>query len=127
MGDIRTLTIHCGYSAFTGFQMDLEAKIAFIFKVLYSSFANNEADPMNNLNLNRYVVVNTELLILEDELITRYADKEEVEALKTKLNNEAKILRSTLEQLEENEGNNRKGGDSKFAKFDTKLTLLTNI
>ena len=130
MEDIRGLTIKCKYEAFTSYSMDVESKGGFLFKVLYDSFDDNKADAMNNQQLNRYVVIQSELALLDDNEFKTFFDTDEVEALKKRLVEEADVLRTAIEQLESIKNNEqlRKGGsDGLFNKFDKRLNLLKDL
>ena len=128
MEGIKNLKFNMTYHEFMEFQMKFESQTQFVLKVLFDSFTGDER--MNNQNLNRYIVVSAELLMLDDAMIVEYTDEKERDELRTRLTNEAQILRSTIEALDENKGdvNLRKGGENnKFERFDAKLTLLSNI
>ena len=129
MNDLKGLTYHMTYNDFMSYQMNFENHCGFYFKVLFDTFDKEER--LNNHNLNRYIVCNAELLLLEDPVIVEYADEKERLELKERLTNEAQILRTTIESLDankEDKENLRKGAvNNKFEKFDAKLSLLKDI
>ena len=124
MEDIRKLHITIPYGEFGSVQMDIDSKLGYTFKLLQDCFDNEEM--LSNLNLNRYTVIQAELMILDDNEFNTYFDKEEVEALKAKLNNEADLLRTLIESKDDS-GTKTRGSNDKFSKFDKRLGLLKDL
>ena len=124
MEDIRRLHITIPYGEFGSVQMDIDSKLGYTFKLLQDCFDKEEV--MNDINLNRYIVIQAELMILDDDEFNEYFDKEEVEALKAKLNEEADLLR-TLIETKNDDGTKTRGSNDKFSKFDKRLGLLKDL
>ena len=124
MEDIRRLHINIPYGEFGSVQMDIDSKLGYTFKLLQDCF--DKEDVMNDINLNRYTVIQAELMILDDDEFNTYFDKDEVEALKAKLNEEADLLR-TLIETKNDDGTKTRGSNDKFSKFDKRLGLLKDL
>ena len=124
MEDIQRLHITIPYGEFGSVQMDIDSKLGYTFKLLQDCF--DKEDVMNDINLNRYTVIQAELMILDDDEFNEYFDKEEVEALKAKLNEEADLLR-TLIETKNDDGTKTRGSNDKFSKFDKRLGLLKDL
>ena len=124
MEDIRRLHITIPYGEFGSVQMDIDSKLGYTFKLLQDCF--DKEDVLSNLNLNRYTVIQSELMILDDDEFNTYFDKEEVDALKAKLNEEADLLRTLIESKNDN-GTKTRGSGDKFSKFDKRLGLLKDL
>lgn len=108
------------------FHMSVESKLSFIFQIFADSFNNDES--INNLNLNRLIVVSTELMLIDDPLIVDNItdDKERLE-LKQKLTNEQNILRQSLEQLRDVGTKNNNNQVSTFDAFDIRTNALKTL
>ena len=124
MEDIRRLHITIPYGEFGSVQMDIDSKLGYTFKLLQDCFDKEEV--MNDINLNRYTVIQAELMILDDDEFNEYFDKEEVDVLKAKLNEEADLLR-TLIETKNDDGTKTRGSNDKFSKFDKRLGLLKDL
>ena len=124
MEDIRRLHITIPYGEFGSVQMDIDSKLGYTFKLLQDCF--DKEDVMSDMNLNRYTVIQAELMILDDDEFNTYFDKEEVDALKAKLNEEAELLRTLIESKNDN-GTKTRGINDKFSKFDKRLNLLKDL
>ena len=124
MEDIRQLHITIPYGEFGSVQMDIDSKLGYTFKLLQDCF--DKEDVMNDINLNRYIVIQAELMILDDDEFNTYFDKDEVDTLKAKLNEEADLLR-TLIETKNDDGTKTRGSNDKFSKFDKRLGLLKDL
>ena len=125
MEDIRRLHITIPYGEFGSVQMDIDSKLGYTFKLLQDCFDNE--DMLSNLNLNRYTTIQAELLALDFDEFNTYFDKEEVEALKAKLNEEADLLRTLIESKDDAKETKTRGANNKFSKFDKRLCLLKDL
>ena len=125
MEDIRKLHITIPYGEFGSVQMDIDSKLGYTFKLLQDCFDNEEM--LSNLNLNRYTTIQAELMALDFDEFNKYFDKNEVDELKTKLNEEAELLRTLIESKNDNGTKTRGINNDKFSKFDKRLNLLKDL
>lgn len=132
MEDIRKLHITIPYGEFGSVQMDIDSKLGYTFKLLQDCFDNEEM--LSNLNLNRYTTIQAELMMLDDNEFNTYFDKNEVDELKAKLNEEADLLRTLIETKDDDGKQSFKqsetktrGCSDKFSKFDQRLNLLKQL
>ena len=121
MEDLKQLTISLKYDEFSTFDMDLNQKIALRMDLLQKAFDREEV--INNMDLNRLTFINAELLILQDEQLLSFFNKDEVDELVKRLTDEEQQLRALLEIKNEK----AKRGSNKFSKFDQRLNLLKEL
>lgn len=124
MEDIQKLHITIPYGEFGSFQMDFDSKLGYTLRLLQDCF--DKIEVINNLNLNRYTVIQAELMILNDDEFTDFFDKDEVDELKAKLNEESTLLRSLIETKNDS-GIKTRGINDTFTKFDKRLNLLKDL
>ena len=124
MEDIRRLHITIPYGEFGSVQMDIDSKLGYTFKLLQDCFDKEVVS--SDMNLNRYTVIQAELMILDDDEFNTYFDKDEVDELKAKLNEESTLLRSLIESKNDN-GTKTRGINDIFSKFDKRLNLLKDL
>ena len=124
MEDLKDLTLCLKLGEIPSVEMRLNEKFNFLYYVLIQTIGG-EITPKHR----RFVVINAEILLLEDALITEYSEEKEREGLKQRLMNESDTLRNEINgeiNGEIKDENTRKGG-SNFSMFDAKLELLLNI
>lgn len=120
MEDLKDLTLCLKLGEIPSVEMRLNEKFNFLYYVLIQTIEGEITHKHR-----RFVVINAEILLLEDALITTYSEEKEREGLKQRLMNESDTLRDEINGEMKDE-NTRKGG-SNFSMFDAKLELLLNI
>ena len=115
MEDLNDLTLCLKLGEIPSVEMRLNEKFNFFYYVLIQTI-EGEITPKHR----RFVVINAEILLLDDALITTYSNEKEIETLKQRLEEEQGQLKNELNET-------TKTRSSTFSSFDNKLSLLMNI
>ena len=118
MEDLKELSLCLKLGEIPSVEMRLNEKFNFLYYMLIQTI-QGEITPKHR----RFVVINAELLLLDDALITTYSEEKEREVLKQQLNDESNTLRDEI-----NSQNTRKNAELyELTTFDTKLTIIKSL